>query len=300
MDVRHLQTFQSVLREGSFGRAARALGLAQPTVTLHVQELEEELGLTVFDRRGRQRQLTEAGELLAARALPILEALDSLGRSMAELKDGRGGLVRFGAIEPAASRIVTPLLARLRRQRPALRVRLDSSGTAGVSRAVADRDLDAGLCSEPSPDLDLRFEPLFDEDMALLLPRSHRLAKRRILQARHLDGEPMILSEQGCAYRAAVERALGERGVRPRWALESGSTATLQAAVQHGLGIGFLPARAADPAPPGTLVRRLSDLVVSLPVGLVTRRDSPPASPALGVLLLALRTELTPRRRRAS
>src|SRR5215468_854839 len=182
MDIRHLQTFQAVLREGSFGRAARALRLAQPTVTLHVQELEEELGLPLFDRRGRQRRRTEAGDLLAARALPILEALDALSRSMEELRDGRGGLVRLGSIEPAASRVVTPLLARLRRERPALRIRLDASGTAGVSRAVADRDIDVGLCSEPSPDLDLKFEPLFDEEMALLVPRSHRLARGRALR----------------------------------------------------------------------------------------------------------------------
>ena len=82
MDLRHLATFRAVLREGSFLRAARALGLAQPTVTLHIQELEADLGQELFDRRGRRRPTTPAGALLAQRALPILDAVDALRQSM--------------------------------------------------------------------------------------------------------------------------------------------------------------------------------------------------------------------------
>ena len=115
MELRHFLTFRAVLREGSFLKAARALRLAQPTVTLHIQELEAELGLELFDRRGRRRPQTPAGELFAERALPILDAVDSLARSMAELRDGRSGLLRIGSIEPAASQRVTPLLGRLQR-----------------------------------------------------------------------------------------------------------------------------------------------------------------------------------------
>lgn len=295
MELRHLVTFRAVLREGSFLAASRALRLAQPTVTLHIQELEAELGLELFDRHGRRRPMTPAGELLATRALPILDALDSLIRSMAELKDGRSGLIRMGAIEPAASQRITPLLSKLRRERPSLRVRLDVSGTQGVSRAVADGELDLGLCSAPPAELHLRFEPLFVEEMALLLPRGHRLARARPLRAADLEGEPLLLSEQGCAYRRAVETALSERGVHPQWVFESGSTATLQAAVRNRIGIAMLPRLAAAPAPTGTVVRALSDCVVALPVGLIARPDAPPPPPALSVLIAALRGELSAR-----
>jgi DNA-binding transcriptional LysR family regulator len=292
MDFRHLLTFRSVLREGSFLAAARALGLAQPTVTLHIQELESEFGLALFERRGRRRPLTPAGELLASRAMAILDALDGLSESMQELRDGKSGLLRIGSIEPAASGRVTPLLARLRRERPALRVRLDVSGTAGVSRAVADGEIDLGLCSAPPAELGLRFEPLFAEEMALLIPRSHRLARKKALTAADLKGEPLLLSEQGCAYRGAVEAALARRGVRPQWALESGSSATLRSAVRHRLGIAMLPAPSASPAPPGTVVRRLADVSITLPVGLATRSDAPPAPPALELLKAELRRVL--------
>jgi DNA-binding transcriptional LysR family regulator len=295
MDLRHLQTFQTVLREGSFLRAARALRLAQPTVTLHIQELERELGLELFDRRGRRRQQTPAGELLAQRALPILDSLDALGRSLEELREGRSGLLRLGSIEPAASRRLMPLLGRLRAQRPGLRVRLEIAGTGGVSRGVADAVIDVGLCSAPPAELGLRFEPLFDEEIVLLLPRAHRLARKRSLVARDLEGEPLALTEQGCAYRRRIEASLQERGVRPQWALECGSAGTLRSAVRHGLGVAVLPRLTAEPAPPGTVVRRLSDLPLALSVGLVSRPESAPPTPALAALIASLRREAADR-----
>src|SRR5690349_10058562 len=99
MDRRHLLTFQAIVREGSFLAAARALGVSQPTVTLHVQELESEFGMPLFERAGRVRPLTPAGELFAERALPVLDALEALAESMAELKNGAAGLIKIGAIE---------------------------------------------------------------------------------------------------------------------------------------------------------------------------------------------------------
>jgi DNA-binding transcriptional LysR family regulator len=291
MDFRHLQTFQAVLREGSFRGAADALRLAQPTVTLHIQELEEELGLELFDRRGRRRERTAAGDLLASRALPILDAVEALARSAAELRDGRGGLLRIASIEPAASRRVAPLLARLRARRPALRVKLEVGGTGGVSRAVADGLVDLGLCSAPPTELGLRFEPLFSEEMALLLPKRHPLSRAKRLRARDLAGEPVLLTEQGCSYRQAVESALGRRGVEIEWALECGSTETLRSSVRHGLGLAILPRLAVSPAPPGTVARRFDDLKLALPVGLATRRGAAPAPPALAALIAALRRE---------
>lgn len=300
MDLRHLQTFQAVLREGSFRGAASALRLAQPTVTLHIQELEAELGLELFDRRGRRRERTPAGDLFASRALPILDAVEALARSAAELRDGRGGFLRIASIEPAASRRLAPLLARLRARRPALRVKLEVGGTGGVSRAVADGLVDLGLCSAPPTELGLRFEPIFCEEMALLLPKRHALARARRLRARDLEGQPVLLTEQGCSYRQAVESALQRRGVEVEWALECGSTETLRSSVQHGLGLAILPRLAVSPPPRGTVTRRFDDLKLALPVGLATRPGTPPAPPALATLISELRREPSGRASRAS
>ena len=291
MEIRHFATFRAVLREGSFLKAARVLGLAQPTVTLHVQELEAELGLELFDRRGRHRLLTRAGELFAERALPILEGLDALTESMAEIRDARGGRLHIGSIEPAASERITPILSRLRRERPALRVRLDVSGTEGVSRGVASGETDLGICSTPPAELGLAFEPLFSQELVLLVPSRHPLARAASVRASDLEGEPLLVTEQGCAYRGAVEAAFQKRGVQPLWALETGSVETLKAAVRQGLGIALLPRSPALPSP-GAVVKTMSDLVIALQVGLATRRNAGPAPPALAMLVATLRREL--------
>ena len=292
MEIRHLHTFNAILREGSFLAAARALRVAQPTVTLHIQELEAELGLVLFDRTGRERQPTEAGARLSELVLPILDGLDTLRRSMAELRDGASGVVRLAAIEPAASRRVTPILGRLRTERPGLQIQLLVSGTRGVSRAVADGEVDVGLCSPPPEELRLRFEPLFQEEMAFLIPVGHRLAQAASFPIAELDREPLALTGQGCAYRRAVEASLGARGVRPQWTFESDSSEAVRSAPAEGLGIAVLPLLTAIPPPEGTVLRRAHDLVISLPVGLVTRPATMAPFPSLELLLLRLRRDL--------
>jgi DNA-binding transcriptional LysR family regulator len=143
VDLRHLVSFETILREGSFAKAARAQGYSQSTVTLHVQELERELGVPLFHRRGRRTSLSAAGSALAARCRPVLEGVDTLRRSMEELRAGVGGELRLGSIEPAASRRVLPLLADFCRERPALRVRLEVGGANGLGRQVAGGHLDS-------------------------------------------------------------------------------------------------------------------------------------------------------------
>jgi len=292
MGLRHLQTFRTILREGSFLAAARALRVAQPTVTLHMQELEEELGLVLFDRRGRTRRPTEAGRLFAEQALPILDSIEAMWRSMAELREGARGVLRMAAIEPAASHRVTPLLGKLREERPGLQLQLLVSGTGGVSRAVADGEVEVGVCSAPPEELRLRFEPLFEEEMAFLIPAGHRLARAATFPVAELDGEPLALTGRGCAYRHAVEVALGERGVRPQWSFESDSSAAVRVAPTRGLGIAVLPLASATPPPEGTKLRRARDLAITLPIGLVTRPTTTPPPPSLKLLLDRLAGEL--------
>jgi DNA-binding transcriptional LysR family regulator len=161
-------------------------------------------------------------------------------------------------------------------------------GTGTVSRQVAAGHLDFGLCSPPASDLRLRFQLLFQEPMALLLPGRHPLTRVRRLKARDLEGHRLLLSEQGCAYRQVTEEALREGGARAECGLEIGSVAGLVHAVQSGLGIAIVPVETARPTPARTVLRRLTDVDLSLPVGLVRRVDAPPAAPVVDAFLARL------------
>ena len=289
MELRHLQTFHAAVRHGSFVRAAESLQYAQSTITLQVQQLEHSLGVKLFERDGRRLRLTEAGRLLHDRTERLLEGVTSLRETMASLATGESGYVRFGAIEPSASRRLAPALVEFSAERPNVRLSIEVSGTATVSERVASGELDAGLCSPPSSRLGLRFEPLFVEPMALLLPADHPLAASPEITIGALRELRLLLPDAGCAYRELIERSLGEHGLTPHVQVEISSVAMLARAVQGGMGAAILPIATAEPAPTGTCFRHVTGLDLGLSLGLVSRADDPPPGPALAAFLERVR-----------
>jgi DNA-binding transcriptional LysR family regulator len=292
VDLRHLETFAAVLEAGTFLAAARALGCSQSTVTLHIQELERDLGLPLFEREGRRVRLTAAGESLRAVSQRVRDSLLALRRAADELRDGGAGEVALGAVEPAASLQVTPVLADFSRLRPRLRLRLEVSGTRTLSRQVADGQLAFAVCSPPPASLGLAFHPCFRQRMALLLPRRHALARQRRIRARDLASARVLLTEPGCAYREATEAALRTRGVQVECPLEIGSTGAVRAAVRDGLGIALVPVGPSLRTEPGLCLRELSDVDLTLVIGLA-RRGQPFATRAESALFDALSTAMS-------
>ncbi|MGI8855857.1 MAG: LysR family transcriptional regulator [Thermomicrobiales bacterium] len=297
MDLRQLTTFQEIAKHGSFVRAAEALDYAQSTVTLHIQQLESELGVLLFTRAGRKTALTEAGRTLHEQAGPLLRQMASLQQTMAGIGSGEAGHVRIGCIEPAASVRLLPLIVRFYEERPRIRLTLEVAGTGAVSSRVARGDLDVGICSPPPAHLGLTFEPLFDEPMALLLPENHPLAMVECIRAADLREHRLLLTEPTCAYRAAAEAALITCGTNLYSGIEIDSLETLKRAVQHGLGPAILPIATVTPPPAGTVLRDITDLDLHLTVGLVRRADDQSGGRAMEALIAKLRSYLRERSR---
>lgn len=292
MELRYLETFQTVIRTGSFFRAAAELECAQSTVTLHVQKLEESLGVRLFAREGKRPTLTEAGEMLHEHAARVLDQTAALQQAMLDLGAGAQGRLRLGCIEPTASFRLPAIIVPFCQRRPALRLSLEAGGTHALAERVAAGELDLAICSPPHASAGLSFEPIFNETMVLLAPADHALARQESITVRDLDGLPMLLTEPGCAYRESVERTLLHHGATVQPAVEIGSTGLLLAAVQQGLGVAIAPLAMVNPPPRGVVTRRLSDLDLAIPVGIARRPDGPPPSAALQALLAMLRARL--------
>jgi LysR family transcriptional regulator, regulator of the ytmI operon len=274
VELRHLETFATVLEARTFLAAARTLRCSQSTVTLHIQELERELGLLLFAREGRRVRLTPAGESLRALSQRVRDSVVALRRGAEELRGGGAGEVALGAVEPAASTGVSRVLASFSRARPRLRLRLEVSGTATLSRRVADGQLAFAVVSPPPGSLGLVFQPCFRQRMELLLPSRHPLARARRIRARDLATARLLLTEHGCAYREATEVALRTRGVQVDCAVEIGSTGALRSAVRDGLGVALVPVEDRLRPGPGLCLRALSDVDVTLVRGLAHRPGS--------------------------
>jgi DNA-binding transcriptional LysR family regulator len=292
MELRHLYTFQMIVKEGSFLRAAEKLQYAQSTITLHIQQLEAELGVKLFARQGKKVQLTEAGRAMRDQADNLLQRAMALQQAMVDVVAGEAGHLRMGAIEPTASLRLPSLLVQFYQERPKVRLTLEVGGTNTVGQQVATGNLDVGICSPPPAHLGLAFEPLFVEKMALLLPENHPLAKQDLIHPADLAEHRLLLTEQGCAYRAVIEDALLQHGTNPYSGIEISSVVALTHMVQSGLGLAIVPVAIASPPPVGTVLRNVHDIDLGLQVGLVRSPETSSPGRALTALLTSLRTHL--------
>lgn len=292
MELRHIYTFQAIVKEGSFLKAAEKLMYAQSTITLHIQQLEAELGVKLFIRQGKKVQLTEAGRSLQEQADSLVARAMSLQQTMFNLVAGEAGHVRIGVIEPSASLRLPQLLAPFCQERPHIRLTIEVGNTRTISQRVASGALDLGICSPPAAHLGLDFEPLFVEHLALLLPEHHPLASTESIRVQDLAKQRLLLSEEDCSYREIIESVLLKRRVNPYSGLEIGSLDMLKHAVQSDMGLALLPRAAATPPPARTLLREIEGLELSLPIGLVLLADEISPSRALEALLILLHKEL--------
>ena len=271
VELRHLQTFRAAVEQRVFAKAAETLDYAQSTVTLHIQQLEEELGVQLFERAGKRVQLTEAGQQVYDASVRVLEAYRDLAEAARPYAAGLKGTVRVGAIEPAASTRLPAILQRFARAHPEVQLALRVGGTVTLTRALADRSLDVAICTKPDRGADLEYTPVFEEELVLLVPSRHRLASRGTAVARDLERERLLLTDPSCAYRRAAERTV-LRQVRPLpQPIEIDSVTALASAVRAGLGVALVPRLGATPAPDGTAVVNIAD-PPRLSVGVAHRR----------------------------
>ena len=289
MELRYLATFQTIVREGSFIRAAETLSYAPSTITLHVQHLETELGFKLFMRQGKQIQLSTAGQALYEQADALLQHARTLEQTMKEIVAGETGSLRIGCIEPAASVYLMPLLAKFCQRYPKMHVTLEVTGTRFICQRVAAGQLEIGLCSPPSADLGLTFEQLFFEPIALLIPATHPLAQQLQVTPAELQDQRLLLTGQYCAYRETIERYFTQSGLNTHPCMEISSFDALKHGVQAGIGIAIVPARAVTPAPDGTVLRSLTECELTLPVGLVRSPQHYVSRPLLEKLIADLR-----------
>jgi DNA-binding transcriptional LysR family regulator len=241
VDLRQLATFQAVATTLSFTRAALALNYAQSSVTAQIQALEEELGVPLFDRLGRRVALTAAGQRLLVYAGRILTLADEARDAVAGDREPSGPLT-VCVSETLTTYRLPPLLRTLRERYPKVRLLVRVLPVADIVPALRDGALDAALLlSEDAQPADMRAEPLLREPLLVVASPSHPLAQAASVSPADLDGEPLLLTETGCSYRARFERMLAQSGARPDSTLEFGSVEAIKQCVMAGMGIAVLP-----------------------------------------------------------
>jgi DNA-binding transcriptional LysR family regulator len=290
MDIRALKTFQTVVRLGSFQRAAEDLQYAQSTVTMQIQKLESELGVQLFER-GKKIRLTEAGRILNRQVTYILNDIEQLRQTMADIQSGETGNIRIGCMEPTASLRLPDILAQFCKAHPKVQVTLEIGNTVTITERVYSGDLDIGICTAPDTDYGLKFEPLFVEELVLLVPITHPLATKEEMIAEDLRGERLVLTGRNCAYRRKLENLLLEKGNSVYPIIQTGSIESIKRLVQVGCGIGIIPRVSVGSPPSGTVLKSVQDLELDVTIGILHRSDEY-VSRAMESMIHALRVSL--------
>ncbi|MCW5750781.1 MAG: LysR family transcriptional regulator [Alphaproteobacteria bacterium] len=237
MNFTQLRAFDMVAREGSFTRAAQQLGVTQPALTIQVKALEETYGVKLLDRAGRGVSLTEAGTSLfdVTRRLFALE--EEAQELLAASRELRRGHLRVAADGP---HIVMGMFAQFRRRFPEVRLMVTLGNTAYVRQQLLERRVDVGILPVTEEDETFVRVPLWRHTPVLIVPLRHPWARRKSVRIADLDGQPMLMREEGSNTQRALEAALRRAGARPRVVLELGSREAVLGAVAAGLGFGVV------------------------------------------------------------
>lgn len=242
MELRHLSTFRAVVATGSFTRAAAVLGYAQSSVTAHIQALESELGVPLFDRLGKQVLLTAAGRSFSDYATRLLDLADEARTAVAD-PAAPAGTLTISAPESLCTYRLPAVLRAMRDRWPAVRVVFRSHRVEQLRRHVREGELDLAFVLEPpQPTAGLVVEPLNSEPIVLVGPPAHPLACAPAVHPADLAGVTMLLSGVGCAYRALFEEAITAAGVALRDILEFSSVEAIKQCVIADMGLAILPA----------------------------------------------------------
>jgi DNA-binding transcriptional LysR family regulator len=239
MDLASLTIFRAVVRERGVTRAAAKLNRVQSNVTTRIKQLEDQLGTELFVRDGRRLVLTPAGEKLLPYAERLLALADEARHAVKDTCPS--GRLRLGTMESAAASRLPGLLAHYHQRWPTVALELEIGTTDKLIERVREFEVDAALVAIPldstSPGDLFDAVPVFHEELVLLTPRDHPPIHR----AGDITLSTLIAFEQGCAYRARVEKWYIEQGIRPARVLELGSYHAIVACVAAGAGVAVAP-----------------------------------------------------------
>ena len=250
MTLNELKYIVAVARERHFGHAAEACHVSQPTLSVAVRKLEDELGVKLFERRKGDVSVTPIGEQIVSQAQRVLEEVSGIRQVAEQGKDQLAGPLRLGAIYTIGPYLLPHLIPELAEVAPRMPLVIEENYTAVLSEKLKQGDLDAILISLPFDEPGIRTLSLYEEPFVLLLPSSHPFNQKDSVEIDELSQENVLLLGAGHCFRDQVLEicpdCLGKSSEgHPRQTLESGSLETIRYMVASGLGVTVLPCTAA-------------------------------------------------------
>ncbi|MCS6765137.1 MAG: LysR substrate-binding domain-containing protein [Candidatus Protistobacter heckmanni] len=247
MTLTELKYIVAVARERHFGRAAEACFVSQPTLSVAVKKLEDELNMQIFERGTGEVSLTPSGEQVVAQAQRVLEQTQAIRELARHGKDPLSGPLRVGVIYTIGPYLLPTLVPQLLETVPEMPLLLQENFTVKLLELLKQGEIDCAIMAEPFSDAGLTVRPVYDEPFVVALPRNHELAKRRSVPPEELKKQNMLLLGSGHCFRDHVLDVCPELarftptadGIQK--AFEGSSLETIRHMVAGGIGVTVLP-----------------------------------------------------------
>ncbi|HTN93304.1 MAG TPA: LysR family transcriptional regulator [Gallionella sp.] len=239
LTLRQLQVFESAAAKLNFSQAAKQLYLSQPAVSMQIKQLEESIGLPLFEQMGKKIYLTEAGRELFHYCRNITQQLAEM-ESVFEAMKGLGHGKLTISVVNTANYFTPKLLARFCRRYPDINVILQVANRDAVLKQLADNSTDVAILGLPPDGLDISAEPFLDNPLVVIAAPDNPLAKQKRIKFSKLAEENFLSREPGSGTRSAMERVFAQHKVQPHIIMEVETNEAIKQAVQAGMGLGIL------------------------------------------------------------
>lgn len=240
LNLHHLRIFARVAELGGFSLAATSLRLSQPAVSKSVRELERQLQTTLFDRSLGAHALTETGVALFTRARELFAVERAAEEELRTIRGLESGILRVGASTTIATYLLPRYLSRFRAAHPKITLRVWAANTRQIADAFLERRFDIALVEGPVEDRRIEIHPWQRDELAIIAPPDHPLARKRSVVLADLVNAQFIVRERGSGTREVATEALSAVGVTMPIVLVLGSTEAIKQAVGAGMGLAIV------------------------------------------------------------
>jgi LysR family transcriptional regulator, transcriptional activator of the cysJI operon len=241
LNFNQLKAFYYTVRCGTLSAAAEALYITQPAVTKQIQQLHATYGVKLLNRFGKKMVLTDAGEALYDFASKIFEAETQAEEILRDFQQRKSGRIRIHASESFGAYYLPFMVNRFRKKYPApIQISVNIFPNPVVIENTAKLEADLGFISYPLEHKKLVVREVLEDRLVLIAPPPHPLARKKILHARHLEGQPIIMHEKGSGTRDIIDTFLRKNNLSVSISLELSNNEAIKRAVEQGMGLSLI------------------------------------------------------------
>ena len=243
MTITQFQYVLAVAKYKNFTTAAEHSFVTQPTLSMQIQKLEEELGVIIFDRSKKPLQITEVGERIVKQAQVIVNESERMNDIVAQEKGFIGGEFRVGIIPTVSPTLLPMFLTNFIKKYPKVCLKIEEQTTENILKKIADGSYDAGILATPLHNANIIEKPLYYEPFVAYIPVNHRLQNAKTIYSEDLDINDILMLEDGHCFKDSVLNICNQDIIESKehFQLKSGSFETLVRLANEGLGMTLLP-----------------------------------------------------------